>query len=113
METSMTVGKMFPGILASVLLGEILTFFCCGLEYRKTQRLQFEDDDYYYYVKAVPKVDGEYFLSDEQPEDIKEEDTVLPEKTSAREYRRQTAGEDVQIQDLESKLEKAMQQIQE
>ena len=113
METSMTVGKMFPGILASVLLGEILTFFCCGLEYRKTQRLQFEDDDYYYYVKAVPKVDGEYFLSDEQPEDIKEENAVLPEKTSAREYRRQTAGEDVQIQDLESKLEKAMQQIQE
>ena len=113
METSMTVGKMFPGILAAVLFGEILTFFCCGLEYKKTQRIQFEDDDYYYYVKAVPKVDGEYFLGEEQQDDAGEEDTFLPENSSIAESGKETAEQDVQIHDLESQLEETMQHIQE
>jgi hypothetical protein len=26
-----------------------------NLDYARTERVQFEDDDYYYYVKAVPK----------------------------------------------------------
>ena len=29
------------------------------LDYKHTERVQFEDDDYYYYVKAVPKIDSE------------------------------------------------------
>ena len=27
----------------------------CRLDYTRTERVQFEDDEYYYYVKAVPK----------------------------------------------------------
>ncbi len=29
-------------------------FFC--VDYSRTENIQFEDDEYYYYVKAVPKV---------------------------------------------------------
>lgn len=39
--------------LGLALLYEILFF---AVDYRGTERLQFEDDDYYYYVKAVPKI---------------------------------------------------------
>lgn len=34
----------------------VLEFLFFHLDYSRTERLQFEDDDYYYYVKAVPKV---------------------------------------------------------
>ena len=27
-----------------------------SVDYSRTQRMQFEDDEYYYYVKAVPKI---------------------------------------------------------
>ena len=46
------------GILFEVISGVIamiIQFLFFNLDYSRTERLQFEDDDYYYYVKAVPK----------------------------------------------------------
>jgi len=31
-------------------------FFKFNLDYSRTEKVQFEDDEYYYYVKAVPKM---------------------------------------------------------
>lgn len=39
----------------SVLIGFLLEFVAFGGDYSRTERLQYEDDEYYYYVKAVPK----------------------------------------------------------
>ncbi len=33
----------------------MIQFFFFNLDYTRTERVQFEDDEYYYYVKAVPK----------------------------------------------------------
>ena len=44
------------GTVFSALLCFVLEFFFFQLDYSRTERVQFEDDDYYYYVKAVPKV---------------------------------------------------------
>ena len=33
----------------------VLHFFLFSVDYSRTEKLQFEDDEYYYYVKAVPK----------------------------------------------------------
>ena len=41
-----------------MIVGEILEFFLFHVDYKRTERLQFEDDEYYYYVKAVPKITG-------------------------------------------------------
>lgn len=41
--------------VVSVLIGIILEFFVFGGDYSRTERLEYEDDEYYYYVKAVPK----------------------------------------------------------
>lgn len=41
--------------VVSVLVGVILEFFVFGGDYSRTERLEYEDDEYYYYVKAVPK----------------------------------------------------------
>ena len=35
--------------------GLVLEFFFFGGDYSRTERLEYEDDEYYYYVKAVPK----------------------------------------------------------
>lgn len=44
------------GTAAAVLIGFLMEFFLFHLDYSRTERVQFEDDEYYYYVKAVPKV---------------------------------------------------------
>ena len=55
------VGYKFDmgSIVMATLFGLIFVLvfqFCKGfIDYRKTERVQFEDDEYYYYVKAVPK----------------------------------------------------------
>ena len=44
------------GLIAGyMLLGIVRQFLFFNLDYSRTERLQFEDDEYYYYVKAVPK----------------------------------------------------------
>ena len=45
-----------PGLLLSLLLSLLYEFVFFAVDYRATEKLQFEDDDYYYYVKAVPKI---------------------------------------------------------
>lgn len=46
---------MLVGSIGSMLIAFILQFLFMNLDYARTERVQFEDDDYYYYVKAVPK----------------------------------------------------------
>ncbi|MCH5259380.1 MAG: hypothetical protein J1F18_06495 [Lachnospiraceae bacterium] len=48
-------GVVFGNII-SVLLAIVLQFFVFNVDYSRTEKVQFEDDEYYYYVKAVPKV---------------------------------------------------------
>lgn len=40
----------------SIIIVFILQFFIIAVDYSRTEYTQFEDDDYYYYVKAVPKI---------------------------------------------------------
>lgn len=47
---------VFVAVLVSAVIGLILQFFFFNLDYTRTERVQFEDDEYYYYVKAVPKI---------------------------------------------------------
>ena len=48
--------SVVPGVVLSALVGLVLQFFFFNLDYTRTERVQFEDDEYYYYVKAVPKI---------------------------------------------------------
>ena len=49
-----TAGMIIGNVIAMVL-GFVLEFLFMDLDYGRTERVQFEDDDYYYFVKAVPK----------------------------------------------------------
>lgn len=52
---SISVVTLIVYTVIAVLIGIILEFFVFGGDYTRTERLEYEDDDYYYYVKAVPK----------------------------------------------------------
>lgn len=51
--------EMLPGLLFSCILSIGYVFVFHAVDYQRTERLHFEDDDYVYYVKAVPKLKSE------------------------------------------------------
>ncbi|MBR1669325.1 MAG: hypothetical protein IJ695_01375 [Butyrivibrio sp.] len=55
-ETNISVVGVILGTIVSALLALVIEFFAFNLDYSRTEKVQFEDDEYYYYVKAVPKV---------------------------------------------------------
>ena len=53
---SVPIMELIAGIIVSILIAYIYDFFILAVDYTRTEFTQFEDDDYYYYVKAVPKL---------------------------------------------------------
>ena len=56
MEDVATVPFIILGGVISIVVGYLLQFLIYSVDYTRTEKTQFEDDEYYYYVKAVPKV---------------------------------------------------------
>ena len=44
------------GSLLALAVAKVVEFFRFCVDYSRTEKVQFEDDEYYYYVKAVPKM---------------------------------------------------------
>lgn len=55
-DTNVPIGGLLIGTVVAVLFAKVVEFFAFHVDYSRTERVQFEDDEYYYYVKAVPKM---------------------------------------------------------
>lgn len=55
-DTNVALLEVVLGNILSLLLAAVLQFFVFNVDYSRTEKVQFEDDEYYYYVKAVPKI---------------------------------------------------------
>ncbi len=55
-DTQVSIIGLIIGTVFSVLAAKIVEFFAFHVDYSRTEKVQFEDDEYYYYVKAVPKI---------------------------------------------------------
>lgn len=55
-DTNVALLGVILGNIVAVFLTVVLQFFVFNVDYSRTEKVQFEDDEYYYYVKAVPKV---------------------------------------------------------
>ena len=53
-DTNVPIGGLLLGSVVAMLVSAVLMFFLFSVDYRRTEKVQFEDDEYYYYVKAVP-----------------------------------------------------------
>lgn len=56
LNVSVSILGLILGTLASGVIALIVEFFVFNVDYSRTEYTQFEDDEYYYYVKAVPKM---------------------------------------------------------
>lgn len=65
--------KTVLAIILGAIIAACLQFFKCVIDYPKKEFVQFEDDDYYYYVRAIPKMGAKL-------EYIEEDDTHAPEE---------------------------------
>ena len=93
LDVTVSMVPMIISTVVSVLIGFVLEFFVYGGDYSRTERLEYEDDEFYYYVKAVPKASvatSERSIKKINAEPVKEEkkednivsfsDDVFPEK---------------------------------
>lgn len=55
-ETNISVLGVILGNILGMGIAKVIEFFRFCVDYSRTEKVQFEDDEYYYYVKAVPKM---------------------------------------------------------
>ena len=55
-DTNLSIVSALLGAVVTLIACKIIEFFRSCLDYSRTEKVQFEDDEYYYYVKAVPKM---------------------------------------------------------
>lgn len=55
-EMDYSISMMIVGHIVAIVIGLILNLFLFSVDYSATEIVQFEDDDYVYYVKAIPKI---------------------------------------------------------
>ncbi len=55
-ETNISLVGAILGNLLALAVAKVIEFFRFCVDYSRAEKVQFEDDEYYYYVKAVPKM---------------------------------------------------------
>jgi len=56
LEITLSYLTLFLGTLGAYVLAMVAAFWFVAADYNRTEYLQYEDGDYVYYVKAVPKI---------------------------------------------------------
>lgn len=54
-EVTIEILPLLIGSVVSAGIAFVVKFFVFSVDYTRMERVQFEDDEYYYYVKAIPK----------------------------------------------------------
>lgn len=95
MDIKLSYVSLIVGSIVAILIAFIVKFFVFAVDYTRTEKLQFEDDEYYYYVKAVPKVS-----------------VTIPEKTVKRIHEVQKTGviDTEQIKEIEENEEEKVEE---
>lgn len=56
LSANLNIISMVIGLILGIVGGYICKILLFSVDYKRTEYVQYEDDEYYYYVKAVPKV---------------------------------------------------------
>ena len=56
LDVKVSFPELILGNIAAVIIGLVLELMFFAVDYSRTESVQYEDDEYYYYVKAVPKI---------------------------------------------------------
>ena len=87
LDVSNPVIPLLVGTIGSVIVAEMLHFLLFNVDYSRTEMLQFEDDEYVYFVKAVPKMSiAEKDVTVNTIEEDQETDMAPPSDVDGQEY---------------------------
>lgn len=89
LDISLQIVPILLGGLVSAVLAVILQLAVFSLDYSRTEYVQFEDDEYYYYVKAVPKIT--IAVPEKTVKKISPQRKPAPARKKEKAVRRQTA----------------------
>ena len=56
LKTGINIVLVVIGVVLGALVGYLCNILFFAVDFRRTEYVQYEDDEYYYYVKAVPKI---------------------------------------------------------
>jgi len=84
-DVSVAYVNLIAGSAVAVLIAFVLEFFIFSVDYTRTEHMQFEDDEYYYYVKAVPKISVSAPEKTVKKINERQETTVIDSKDIKRE----------------------------
>ena len=56
LKSDFNIALIITGVILGVAAAYICNIVFFALDYKRTEYVQYEDDEYYYYVKAVPKI---------------------------------------------------------
>lgn len=56
LDVKISYPELLLGNIAAVIVGLVLELLFFAVDYSRCENVQYEDDEYYYYVKAVPKI---------------------------------------------------------
>ena len=77
-KTDISVVGLILGTILACGVVKIIQFIVFDVDYSRTEKVQFEDDDYYYYVKAVPKITAGNIRDNKDSSDVSKK--VKPKK---------------------------------
>ncbi len=94
-KTGLEISQLLIDNLLTAAIAAVVTFFSINLDYSRTEHVHFEDDDYYYYVRAIPKA---------KISKAKKKVTNVTRDTSALDFT-QTVGAMVEVSDETMKID--------
>ena len=107
LNVNINIGSVIlSGVLAAVA-GLLIEFAALGIDYSRSETTQFEDDEYVYYVKAVPK--SFVAQSEKKIKNISSEPAEVPEEEEEEAAPVERIGED--SFDFEKQLEESLKDL--
>ena len=112
LNISISYAALIIGSLVTVVLSIILEIFVFSVDYTRTEHLQFEDDEYYYYVKAVPKVSVTVPEKTVKKINVRQETVKMDVRSAEEEMKRQEKEEErrIQMEKEESEIQKIIEE---
>lgn len=108
-DVNISAGSLVLGSLLGAVIGMLVQMCKSMVDYSRKETVQFEDDDYYYYVKAIPKLGvakknkNVKTMTEDTADRVKEARTGSQAGGSNRSARQQTDGQAPRVRAQENR----------
>lgn len=96
MHVHIPYGRLILGNALAVVVGLVLEILFFAVDYTRSEKLEFEDDEYHYYVKAIPKLSMAAYGRSER-KTVEEEETEENPREEQEEPKEETISPEGEI----------------